>query len=322
MHRLALRIYSALLRLYPPQFRADYAEELRDVFRLLLAQSPEHGSRLLLHEIRDLPAALVREHLSEGTMQKFVRSHRVGMGLAGMVLTASICAVLSSIGLWGYPFTEPGVDRLAGQIGCVERAAEVDVNPSPAFVSVSLMDQAAVEHQSYLYTSGQREHRDGARVVNSTYPPDRSVAAVSRCLMLSAQDIEPAALKSASDVLSGLDLGLPTPVPVPELALNGYWIEGPAQWPADERLVLLSLSGWIADDSYIYHDVLMRSTDGGQTFTRADHQQFRYGSAGIEFLTYPVLVLLSFSCIGTLSMLGIVAANTIRQVNRRLRPAR
>jgi hypothetical protein len=62
--RRTVQIYRQLLRLYPPGFRADYADEMQQVF----AQAVEEGSGgwlTLLAEIRDLPASALREHLRE-----------------------------------------------------------------------------------------------------------------------------------------------------------------------------------------------------------------------------------------------------------------
>lgn len=64
---VALRFYSGMLRLYPPQFRADYADEMRDVFGQALAENEKTLSLvgLLLAEIRDLPVSIIRERLRE-----------------------------------------------------------------------------------------------------------------------------------------------------------------------------------------------------------------------------------------------------------------
>jgi hypothetical protein len=59
----AVGIYRQLLRMYPPGFRADYADEMEQVF----AQAVEEGGGwlTLLAEIRDLPVSALREHLRE-----------------------------------------------------------------------------------------------------------------------------------------------------------------------------------------------------------------------------------------------------------------
>jgi hypothetical protein len=67
----ALRFYRGMLRLYPPQFRADYADEMQEVFRQALAEN--ENSLLLMHlllaEIRDLPVSVLREHWRERQTQ-------------------------------------------------------------------------------------------------------------------------------------------------------------------------------------------------------------------------------------------------------------
>ena len=59
------RAYAWLLRLYPRSFRAEYGDEMQDVFSSALAEASAHGFRLAaavwLRELRDLPLNLVRE---------------------------------------------------------------------------------------------------------------------------------------------------------------------------------------------------------------------------------------------------------------------
>ncbi|MBZ0288876.1 MAG: hypothetical protein K8I30_14765 [Anaerolineae bacterium] len=60
-------LYGCLLRLYPPQFRAEFAEEMREVFaqRLRETHSSWTLAAVILSELRDLPFTLIREHLRE-----------------------------------------------------------------------------------------------------------------------------------------------------------------------------------------------------------------------------------------------------------------
>ncbi|MBZ0288873.1 MAG: hypothetical protein K8I30_14750 [Anaerolineae bacterium] len=62
-----IRLYSNLLRLYPARFRADFADEMVEVFRLKLesAHSPSRPLMMLLTELRDLPVGVLQEHLRE-----------------------------------------------------------------------------------------------------------------------------------------------------------------------------------------------------------------------------------------------------------------
>jgi hypothetical protein len=62
-----LWLYSRLLRLYPPQFRAEYADEMRDVYEQALAENGNTLSLLglLLAEMRDLPVSVIREYIRE-----------------------------------------------------------------------------------------------------------------------------------------------------------------------------------------------------------------------------------------------------------------
>jgi hypothetical protein len=56
-----------MLRLYPPRFRAEYADEMQDVFWQAVAENENTLSLmgLLLSEIRDLPVSIIRERLRE-----------------------------------------------------------------------------------------------------------------------------------------------------------------------------------------------------------------------------------------------------------------
>ncbi len=62
------RLYRAALRLYPAAYRAEFGEELAEVFDQALEAAGEHGSRGVLArlflELGDLPGVLLRVHLS------------------------------------------------------------------------------------------------------------------------------------------------------------------------------------------------------------------------------------------------------------------
>jgi len=70
MTRLAgftIRLYIGLLRLYPPQFRAAFSDEMHTVFTLAVGETDDTVSLfgLLVREVRDLPLSALREHLRE-----------------------------------------------------------------------------------------------------------------------------------------------------------------------------------------------------------------------------------------------------------------
>lgn len=67
MKRLTTRIHARLLRLYPPQFHADFADEMQDVFAQAVSETPDTFAllSLLTLELRDLPLRLLQEHLRE-----------------------------------------------------------------------------------------------------------------------------------------------------------------------------------------------------------------------------------------------------------------
>jgi hypothetical protein len=67
IRRLVIAGYGALLRLYPPQFRAEFADEMQAVFTQAAYEANGVASVLsfVCAELRDLPLSLIREHLRE-----------------------------------------------------------------------------------------------------------------------------------------------------------------------------------------------------------------------------------------------------------------
>jgi hypothetical protein len=67
MRHLTIELYIRLLRLYPPQFRADFAEEMQEIFEQAASEASDTVAllSLLTLELRDLPLRLLQEHLHE-----------------------------------------------------------------------------------------------------------------------------------------------------------------------------------------------------------------------------------------------------------------
>jgi hypothetical protein len=67
--RLVTRLYALLLRLYPRRFRAEFEDEMQAVFADAVVEASQRGGAslavVLLRELRDWPAALMREHQRE-----------------------------------------------------------------------------------------------------------------------------------------------------------------------------------------------------------------------------------------------------------------
>ena len=65
--RLSTRFYHALLTLYPSEFRAEFGDEMQDVFATALTEAQRRGGqlpwRLFWCEIRGWPGSVLREHL-------------------------------------------------------------------------------------------------------------------------------------------------------------------------------------------------------------------------------------------------------------------
>lgn len=64
---LITRVYRVLLALYPSGFRAEFGEEMQDVFATALTEVQHPGGeqpwRLFWREIRDWPGPVLHEHL-------------------------------------------------------------------------------------------------------------------------------------------------------------------------------------------------------------------------------------------------------------------
>jgi hypothetical protein len=67
MNRL-IRVYAALLRLYPHRFRAEFGDEMQSVFAHAVNDAARRGlvalAKVCVHEAWELPASLAREHWS------------------------------------------------------------------------------------------------------------------------------------------------------------------------------------------------------------------------------------------------------------------
>ena len=67
--KLLVRVYAQLLTLYPRRYRQEYRDELQTVFSLVVDEAAERSAISLLgtalREFRDLPGALIREHIRE-----------------------------------------------------------------------------------------------------------------------------------------------------------------------------------------------------------------------------------------------------------------
>lgn len=64
-----LKVYACLMKLYPPRYQDKFGEERREVFALALEEAVGRGNRALLRlvlcELRDLPASAIRANLRE-----------------------------------------------------------------------------------------------------------------------------------------------------------------------------------------------------------------------------------------------------------------
>ena len=81
--------YSALIRLYPREFRLEFEDELRSVFVALARDAASAGALALavfcLRELRDFPINLLRTHLEKNPMSRIFDSESVRFILRGVV---------------------------------------------------------------------------------------------------------------------------------------------------------------------------------------------------------------------------------------------
>jgi hypothetical protein len=87
MHRyrhVAIQFYTWLLRLYPAQFRAEFGDEMAEVF-MAAVQDCRNGwglAGLTISELRDLPFRVLQEHLA-------ARQKRVLLSNTGVIMMES-----------------------------------------------------------------------------------------------------------------------------------------------------------------------------------------------------------------------------------------
>jgi hypothetical protein len=126
--------YSQFLRLYPPQFRTAFGEEMAAVFGEKVMENSQHGTAavftLALAELRDLPLQVIREHLHERRRRVLATNTGVIMTEARLslqvfrVLSWSLFSVLAvfalmvvlpffSLGL----YTQTQMEVISGSIG-------------------------------------------------------------------------------------------------------------------------------------------------------------------------------------------------------------
>ena len=100
-----LAAYRALLRLYPPAFTTQFAEEIAAVFMQLAAEAAGRGRlalvRLALAELRGLLRGIAREHLhlwrTTGMLSRFIHALVTGTSLLALVGLAALVLILDFV---------------------------------------------------------------------------------------------------------------------------------------------------------------------------------------------------------------------------------
>jgi hypothetical protein len=79
--RVSIKLYSALIRLYPYRFRTEFAGEMEMIFADLLTEATQAGIgsviTLFWREFRDLPTNLLREHWLSHQKEVQMKSSRL-----------------------------------------------------------------------------------------------------------------------------------------------------------------------------------------------------------------------------------------------------
>jgi hypothetical protein len=130
--RLFLYAYACLLNLFPRGYRTEYGEELQSVFRLVMEDADFKGGlsvlRMGLHELRDFPSTIVREHIRERRKKTLEtqahdlqfndplsrRALLVGVGLFLLVLIAELSFPPLYLGLFAFAVTVSSVGIIKG----------------------------------------------------------------------------------------------------------------------------------------------------------------------------------------------------------------
>lgn len=103
--QILVRIYARMLALYPRRYRADYGEELQTVFSLVVNEAAQRGRlsviRLGWRELRDLPAAVIREYRRERRKRKMETSTSAQTGAERSSWGETLA------GLWPFLFLGP-----------------------------------------------------------------------------------------------------------------------------------------------------------------------------------------------------------------------
>jgi hypothetical protein len=132
MNGFILALYLWLVRLYPPGFRAEFGEELRQVFSQALGDcSRQHrfsALSLIAREMRDLPASMFIQHRAERRSLRALRAAGAVQVLINeevdlmtrrktillLCLAAQAYAVLLPACAYGYTIFQLGLGRLEG----------------------------------------------------------------------------------------------------------------------------------------------------------------------------------------------------------------
>ncbi len=114
--RMLLALYRALLRLYPPAFRARFGAEMEDVFVAALAEArdPLAAAALCVRELRDLPAAALAERAAERRNERRDRMaalppahHTSRREMAGVLVLVVVYGILPAAINLLIPYWEP-----------------------------------------------------------------------------------------------------------------------------------------------------------------------------------------------------------------------
>ncbi len=140
-----IRLYAALLRLYPQSFRVEFADEMQSVFAETVADAAQRDAasliKVCLREIKDLPMSLLNEHWRALKMRGFGVDEKILPGSWWAAILAGLPHLLYALMIYApvmiYELRTYGWDEIIAPLRHSERwGYAYPVQLIPAFWSL------------------------------------------------------------------------------------------------------------------------------------------------------------------------------------------